>query len=166
MSTSLNSTGRRRQEDFRQAQKKFRGSVFERHPGPHISQFCPAKVLYIPVSATWLLSFIFLISSELRRFLRGVRFVFFRPGRSSWEAGALSPAASTKPTAWIYIETYRLLPTQFCCNVHNVHDVHSSSRERPSVDVLMSGPSSQVVTSLSLRSQSGSNTGQRQWQVR
>ena len=29
--------------------------------------------------------------------MRGVRFVFFRPGRSSWEAGALSPAASAPP---------------------------------------------------------------------
>ncbi len=64
------------------------------------------------------------------------------------------------------METCWLPPTQSCCNVHNVHDVHSSSRERPPVDVLMSGPSSQVVSSLGLHSQSRSNTGQRQWQVR
>ncbi len=95
--------------------------------------------------------------------MRGVRFVISRPGGRSQEA-ALGPAASA-PTAWTYMETCWLPPTQSCCNVHNVHDVHLGSRNRPSVDVLMSGPSRQVVSSLGLRSQSRSNTGQRQWQV-
>ena len=53
-------------------------------------------MLYIRVFADWPFRLIPLISSELRRFLRGVRFVIFRLGGRS-QGGALGPAASAPP---------------------------------------------------------------------
>ena len=49
-----------------------------------------------------------------------------------------------RPTAWTSTEACSLLLTLFPYNVHNVHDVHLGSRERPPVGVLLSGPPSQV----------------------